>query len=206
MKALICLFVVYLSQSAVFAQQECPWGLSNDSYPGRCGLYVDNNKDGLCDRGVESKAISTATTIIPPVTTTSSASAAKTLQMGGGYDFINVSVLMMAAYLISFILNRTGSITIRSHRMLWNILLLFTFLVSAILGIILVLRINYGIVVQLPINMLYWHVEAGIAMTVISVFHILWHMDYFKSILRPKVVAPISKERKKRGKIAPSSI
>ncbi len=27
----------------------CPRGVEHDSYPGRCYLYTDNNKDGFCD-------------------------------------------------------------------------------------------------------------------------------------------------------------
>jgi len=100
-----------------------------------------------------------------------------------GYDFVNLSALMLLAYSASFLLYRGGMVSLRAHRMVWNILLLFTFLVCAVLGVLLVLKINYGIVYALPFNMLYWHVEAGIAMTAISVFHIIWHRSYFKAIL-----------------------
>jgi hypothetical protein len=102
----------------------------------------------------------------------------------GGYDFINLTVLMIAAYAASFILYRLERITLRAHRMVWNLLLLITFLISAILGVLLVLKINYGMVFKLPFNMLYWHVEAGIAMTAISAFHISWHWEYFKALLK----------------------
>jgi polyferredoxin len=27
----------------------CPFGIENDSYPGKCGLYTDTNNDSLCD-------------------------------------------------------------------------------------------------------------------------------------------------------------
>jgi len=29
----------------------CPRGITDDAYPGICGQYVDNNKDGFCDHG-----------------------------------------------------------------------------------------------------------------------------------------------------------
>jgi hypothetical protein len=101
----------------------------------------------------------------------------------GGYDFANLTVGMIMLYAASFLLYRQQVISVRAHRMLWNILLMFTFLVSSTLGIILLMKINYGIVFNLPFNMLYWHVEAGIAMAVISVFHIGWHLPYFKAAL-----------------------
>ena len=29
----------------------CPRGVSDDPFPGRCGHYVDNDGNGLCDLG-----------------------------------------------------------------------------------------------------------------------------------------------------------
>jgi hypothetical protein len=29
--------------------QTCPYGLSNDPYPGQCGNYIDTNNSGYCD-------------------------------------------------------------------------------------------------------------------------------------------------------------
>jgi hypothetical protein len=66
--------------------------------------------------------------------------------------------------------------------------LTLAFLVSGLLGILLVVRINYGPAIQLPFNILFWHVEFGIAMTLISIFHIIWHWQYFKGIIRLKSV------------------
>jgi len=97
---------------------------------------------------------------------------------GGKYDFIPVIALFGFTYCLSFLLYRRGTISVRAHRMVWNIMLLVTFLFSAGSGILLILRINYGIVLPSP-STLYWHVESGIAMTVISVFHILWHWEYY---------------------------
>lgn len=30
-------------------EPECPKGLVNDTYPGNCNLYVDENNNGICD-------------------------------------------------------------------------------------------------------------------------------------------------------------
>ena len=37
---------------AVTSCVACPRGLVNDPYPGRCRLYVDSDKDGLCDHSI----------------------------------------------------------------------------------------------------------------------------------------------------------
>ncbi|HTY09394.1 MAG TPA: hypothetical protein VMF29_09550 [Candidatus Edwardsbacteria bacterium] len=35
--------------SIAIAWDDCPFGLVNDRYPGRCGLYEDANHDSICD-------------------------------------------------------------------------------------------------------------------------------------------------------------
>lgn len=65
-------------------------------------------------------------------------------------------------------------------------MLLTTFLLSGLSGIYLIIQINYGFKISFPFNILFWHVEMGIAMATIGVFHILWHWKYFKLIfIRP---------------------
>ena len=44
--------------------------------------------------------------------------------------------------------------------------------------------INYKINISWYSNFLWIHVEFGIAMATISIFHILWHLKYYVSILR----------------------
>jgi len=60
------------------------------------------------------------------------------------------------------------------------VLLLISFIISGFLGIILIIQINYGIWPALRLEFLYWHVQVGIVMTLISLFHALWHINYFK--------------------------
>jgi uncharacterized integral membrane protein len=100
------------------------------------------------------------------------------------YFFGLISILLTIIYIASFVLSKLKKISVASHRKVWNILLLITFLVSAILGLLLTIRIQYGINFQLPFNMLFWHVEAGIAMSLISIFHILWHLPYYLNIFK----------------------
>ncbi len=100
------------------------------------------------------------------------------------YNLILISVIILIAYAISFIASRKKIIGVLAHRKMWNVFLLITFLVSAILGLLLVIQLNFGIVFPLPFNMLFWHVEAGIVMAIITIFHISWHWPYFKHILK----------------------
>jgi len=107
------------------------------------------------------------------------------------YNFIPITIALLLLYVFSFVLSRFKVIGYALHKKIWNWLLLGFFLASAILGCLLVLRISNGIIIPLPFNMLYWHVEAGIAMTAISIFHIMWHWKYFTALVKRKKIATI---------------
>jgi hypothetical protein len=87
-------------------------------------------------------------------------------------------------YGVSFFLYRTKRIRIATHRKIWNILLLGTFLITGIFGLILTIQLDYPLPFNIPIDLLFWHVEAGIAMSLISLFHLGWHFNYYKNVVR----------------------
>jgi len=99
------------------------------------------------------------------------------------YFFIPITLLLVVLYLTSLILSRKKKITTVQHRKIWNFLLLITFLVSGILGILLVLKVSFGIEIPFYSDALFFHVEFGIAMAFISIFHILWHWKYFAKMI-----------------------
>lgn len=106
---------------------------------------------------------------------------------GKNYNFGVISVITIVLYLISYTAVKMKRLSLATHRKLWNMLLGIHFFVTAILGILLVLRISYGFVLPVPFNMLFWHVEAGIVFALIAVFHIAWHWPYFKAMIQRKV-------------------
>jgi hypothetical protein len=95
------------------------------------------------------------------------------------YNVILISIASIVLYLISYILAKTKLITLIIHRRIWNYILLVSGLITLILGFLLTLQADLGIRINLPINMIFWHVEAGIAMSIIAIIHILWHWRYF---------------------------
>ena len=101
---------------------------------------------------------------------------------GRGYNIIPASVVLTLLYLGTLELVRRKSMSLATQRRIWNVVLLATFTASTGLGVVLLLSINYGVVVPLPFRTMYWHVEAGIAMAVVSVFHVIWHLPYFRAI------------------------
>jgi len=103
------------------------------------------------------------------------------------YKFGLILITILILYLLSYLMVKTKKISLLTHRRLWNVLLLITFLASTILGLLLIIRINHGWSFNLPFNMLYWHVEFGTAMAVISFFHIAWHWRYFALMFKKRI-------------------
>jgi hypothetical protein len=98
------------------------------------------------------------------------------------YNLIEISIVTLILYSLSWLLTKYHLISKRLHKRIWNVLLLISFLISCLLGIILIIQINYGIWEALKLEFLYWHVQVGIVMTLIAMFHVLWHINYFKKI------------------------
>ncbi len=97
-----------------------------------------------------------------------------------------IAIALFVIYVVSFVLYRTKHIRVTTHRKIWNVLLLVTFLSTGILGLLLAVRRDYVLTFSLPINMIFWHVEAGVVMTLTSLFHLSWHLTYYRDLLRSR--------------------
>jgi len=108
----------------------------------------------------------------------------------GGFSLFtdyNVSPIAIGFFLIygaSFVLHKTKRIRLATHRKVWNVLLAATFLITGIFGLILTVQLDYELPFRIPFDLLFWHVEAGVAMTLISLFHLGWHFNYYKNLVR----------------------
>ena len=195
------MLLLSLSLITVVAWGDCPRG--EVLCEGECGLFVDIDNDGICDHSQPAPKDRNSNTTdqvteeeiqedkygLETIAANDIALSVKTgtqEQQGRIYHLLPISLFLTSLYLISHFLSKKKIISIADHRKIWNILLLISFLISAILGILLVVKINFGTVIPLPFNTLFWHVEIGIAMTAISVFHILWHWAYFKNMFKIK--------------------
>ncbi len=98
------------------------------------------------------------------------------------YNLLEISIIVLILYSLSWLFTKYHLISKRLHKRIWNLLLLISFIISCFLGIILIIQINYGIWPALRLEFLYWHVQVGIVMTLIGLFHALWHINYFKKI------------------------
>lgn len=102
------------------------------------------------------------------------------------YYFPLITSSLLILYFASVILVKINKLPLNTQRKIWNILLTLFFLASGLLGILLVLRISHGINIPLPFNMLFWHVETGIAFAIIGLFHFFWHIYYYRNIFKLK--------------------
>jgi uncharacterized membrane protein YsdA (DUF1294 family) len=100
------------------------------------------------------------------------------------YNVSPIAVALFVIYLASFVLYKTKHMRVTTHRKIWNALLLVTFLLTGVFGLILAIRRDYVLTFPMPVNLLFWHVEAGVVMTVISIFHLSWHLKYYRDLFK----------------------
>ncbi len=92
------------------------------------------------------------------------------------YKFWELSLITIILYSISFILLKLKKISLKIHKMIWNLILLIVFLTSGIIGMLLAM----GIKLSLPFGTtLEIHVWSGIIMFWICLFHVLEHWRFF---------------------------
>jgi hypothetical protein len=104
--------------------------------------------------------------------------------MATHYNVSLIAIVLFVIYVASFILYKTKRIGVGTHRKIFNVLLLVTFLTTACFGLILAIKRDYVLLFSSPVNLLFWHVEAGVTMTVISLFHLSWHLTYYRDLFK----------------------
>jgi hypothetical protein len=150
---------------------DSPFQLLHDNY----GMAPNDVKD-VAAVVAAGKDIGVAGDTTPP--------PVKKIQYKDEYNFGIISAILLGLYAVSWTLSYRKKFSVLTHRKIWNILLGLNFFSTALLGILMVVRIAYGITVPLPFNILFWHVETGIVFSIIALFHIAWHYPYFKAYFR----------------------
>jgi len=102
------------------------------------------------------------------------------------YHFFLLFFIVFGLYFLSLYLSTTKKISLIVHRHIWNTILLVSFMVSGILGLVLALFIDLKLSILWYQTLLWLHVELGIVMALVSIFHIIWHLPYFRSYFSQK--------------------
>lgn len=88
------------------------------------------------------------------------------------------AIPFIGGYLFTYSLYRMNLIKRALHLNLWNLIIGLAFLISAGAGFILLLLMEFGIKMPMNPQLLYWHVEIGVTLALVTVFH--FHI-YWKS-------------------------
>jgi len=121
------------------------------------------------------------------------------------YNTLLIAGALIVVYLVSLFLSRQGKyLSVALHRKIWNALLVFTFIMTALTAIFYLLMLEYNMdLLPQQIDVIFWHIEFGLAFVLIGVFHALWHVPYFQQYLpkeTPKAapVQPVAPQQEKK--------
>jgi hypothetical protein len=95
----------------------------------------------------------------------------------GGFKFMNYDMLIpsipfIGGYIATYLMYNRGIIRRAFHVNLWNIVLLSSFLVSGGAGFLILVLSDIGINTSIIPQLNYWHVEFGITMALVTLFHL----------------------------------
>ena len=98
------------------------------------------------------------------------------------YEFVPVSLIIIILYAISYLLYKEDVITEAMHAKIWNIAIFIIGLILAVIGLLISIFAEYGMSITVNALLVFWHVEIGIVLFIIALFHIRLHWDRFKKI------------------------
>jgi spermidine synthase len=104
--------------------------------------------------------------------------------MNTSYPLWPISILVILFYALSFALTQMGLVSRTNHRKFWNVLLLLAFLTSGLIGLFMVVKINYKLTLSFYEQMVRYHVDFGIGMVLIGFFHFWWHLRYYLKLFK----------------------
>ncbi|MBN2572016.1 MAG: fused MFS/spermidine synthase [Ignavibacteriales bacterium] len=117
--------------------------------------------------------------------------------MQPNYFSIEIFLILIIVYFTTFILSKNKIRLIVIHRKIWNLLLLITFCLSGLLGILLVIQSNYEIIIPLNSEILIWYAHLSVSVFLIGLFHLAWHFKYFANIFKKENII-FDKEHKSK--------
>lgn len=101
----------------------------------------------------------------------------------GPYHLFSIGLLLVLFYVVSLLSVRMQLHSSANHKRIWNALLLLFFLSTALLGILLAVKVNYKLDISWIESAFQWHVDLGIGFVFVSFFHLSWHLGYFKKMI-----------------------
>ncbi len=100
------------------------------------------------------------------------------------YGFFPIAGIALIFYTISYFLTKTKYLKFLTHRRIWNLLLLLTFIVTGTIGVFMAFVYSFELNIEIPYSLLQIHVGFGIVWFIVALFHFLWHLTYFKKAIK----------------------
>jgi cation transport ATPase len=119
----------------------------------------------------------------------------KSKKLKQSYPLFSLSILIVLLYIISLILVNKKVITKNTQHKIWNCLLLVSFIIVGLTGLLMIVVINYNFIINHFLLLLKLHIISGIIMTLIAIFHFLWHLSYYCHIFNKKSNIKINDEQ-----------
>ena len=195
-KLYVVLLIVLLTPIAVYAWNDCPYGLLNDPYPGQCPRYLDTNQNNICDHSESPSAGSLNNSSITTQTNESSANdenntnnSFSDIQQARSvpsqsYNLIPIATTTLILYLITYLLYLEDRMKRSIYYAIWKYVLMASFIATGVTGLFLTLSINYGIQSSWNLTIDFWHAEFAIIMAVSTLLHIHLYWKQFKRVFK----------------------
>jgi spermidine synthase len=92
--------------------------------------------------------------------------------------------MVILFYLLTWLFSWMGLVSKTIHRKFWNVLLLITFMITGLIGLAMVMKINYKLAIPFFDDLVKYHVDFGIGMVIIGLIHFWWHLNYYLHLLK----------------------
>ncbi len=100
------------------------------------------------------------------------------------YHFFSIALPLTGLYILLQWLSNQQKIKKASFFKIWNTLLLITFVITALLGLLLTVKLIYHLQIPFIKSIYLVHVDFGVAMSVITLFHLARHWKYYKNLVK----------------------
>lgn len=194
-KLYVVILIVLLTPIAVYAWNDCPYGMINDPFPGQCPRYMDTNQNGICDHsespssGSLSNVSTTGQANNNSATAKNSTSSSSDIQKAisvppENYNLIPLTLTTLIIYLVTYLMYLENRLTRKLYFKMWKYVLMTSFIATGVTGLLLTILINYGIQSSWNLTIDFWHAEFAIVMAVSTSLHFHLYWKQVKNIFK----------------------
>ncbi len=99
------------------------------------------------------------------------------------YDIILIGTISIIAYLFSYALYSTNTISRKLHQRVWNIIILISFLLTFGMAYLQTALTEFALNIPIVPDLIYWHGEIGILFFFVLLFHLQINWGSLKKLV-----------------------